>query len=118
MRVELDDALIESNQAETKFPKIMPLMSSKEKLKCQNIKAVLRYHHPSPQKRNEQYFNHLLFAFYPFRHEVHLKSHSNTGTYFAKSQKPGVMEIITRNKSLIEPFGEMVEEALLNCLLM
>ena len=62
--VELDDPLMESNHAENSFPKIIPLMSSKEK-------AVLRYHQPSPQKHIEQYSHHLLFAFYPFGHEEH-----------------------------------------------
>ena len=38
MRVELDDALIESNQAETKFPKIMPLMSSKKNWNAKTLK--------------------------------------------------------------------------------
>ena len=71
--VELDDALTESNHAETKFAKILPQMSSKEKLKYRKVKAVLRYHHPSPQKHIEQYSHHLLFAFYPFRHQEHLK---------------------------------------------
>ena len=42
------------------------------------------------------------------------KSPSNTGTYFAKLKKPGVMNIINRNKSLMEPFGEMGEQALLD----
>lgn len=44
---------MELNHAETKFPKIMPLMSSKEKLKCRKIKTALRYHYPSPKKHNE-----------------------------------------------------------------
>lgn len=106
--VDLDDALMESNHAETKFSKIIPLMSSKEKLKCQKVKAVLWYHQPGLQKHIEQYSHHLLFASYPFCHEEHLKSPLNKETYFSKLEEPGVIDIINRNKSVIEPFGEMV----------
>ena len=44
-------------------------MSSNEKFKCRKVEALLRYHHPSTHKNVEQYALHLLFAFYPFRHE-------------------------------------------------
>ena len=80
-------------------PKLIPLMSSKKKLKCRKVKAVLRYNQRSLQKHIEQYSHHLLFTFYSFRHEEHLKPPSNKGTYFAKLQEPGVMDIINRNKS-------------------
>ena len=35
-----------------------------------------------------------------------------TGTYFAKLQEPGVMDIINRNKGIMELFGEIVDQAL------
>ena len=35
-----------------------------------------------------------------------------TGTYFAKLQEPGVMDIINKNKGIMEPFGEIVDQAL------
>ena len=41
--VVLNDELMNSNHEEFIFPKIVPLMSSKEKLKCRKVKAVLRY---------------------------------------------------------------------------
>ena len=81
--VVLNDELMDSNHEESIFPKIVPLMSSEEKLKCRKVKAVLRYHQPSPHKNFEQYAHHLLFAFYPFRQEEELK-YTVTGTYFAK----------------------------------
>ena len=56
----------------------------------------------------------MLFASYPFCHEEHLKSPLNKETYFSKLEEPGVIDITNRNKSVIEPFGEMVEQALLN----
>ena len=81
--VDLDNALMESNHAETKFPKIILLMPSKEKLVFWKVRAVLRYHQPSLQKHIEQYSHHLFFAFYSFRREKHLKSLWNTETYFS-----------------------------------
>jgi len=112
--VILDDEVLELNHGESKFPKNIPLMSSKEKLKCRKVKAVLRYHQPNPRKDIEGYAHHMLFSFYPFRNEEHLKSPPFTGTYFAKLQEPGVIEVINRNKAVMEPYSEMVDQALSN----
>ena len=95
------------------FPKIISLMSSTERLKYRKAKALLRYHQPSPHKNVEQYAHHLLYAFYPFRHEEELKC-TVTGTYFAKLQESAVLNIINRNKSVIKPYSDMVEQVLLN----
>ena len=70
----LDDTVMESNHAKTYFPKVIPLMTFKEKLHCRKVKAVLRYHQPSPTKHIEKYAHHLLFSFYPFRDKEQLKS--------------------------------------------
>ena len=94
--VALNDELVNSNHEESIFPKIVSLMSPKEKLKCRKVKAVLRYHQPSPHKNVEQYAHHLLFAFHPFRHAEEVKC-TVTGTYFAKLQEPVVLNIINRN---------------------
>ena len=109
----LDDKVMDANHDESIYPKVIPLMSSNEKLKCRKGRAVLRYHQPSPHKSIEQYAHHLLFVFYPFRKEEELKS-STTGTYFAKLQEPFVTSIVNENKKLMEPYGDMVEKALLN----
>ena len=61
-------------------------------------------------KNIEQYAHHLLFTFYPFRDEAYLKSPPITGTYFAKLQEQGIMDIISKNK----PFNEIVDQALSN----
>ena len=111
--VVLDDKVMDANHDESIYPKVIPLMSSNEKLKCRKVRAVLRYHQPSPHKSIEQYAHHLLFAFYPFRKEEELKS-STTSTYFAKLQEPFVTSIVNENKKLMEPYGDMVEKALLN----
>ena len=70
----LDDTVMESNHAETHFPKVIPLMTFKEKLYCRKVKAVLRYHQPSPTKHIEQCAHHVIFSFYPFRDKEQLKS--------------------------------------------
>ena len=111
--VVLNNELMDSNHEESIFPKIVPLMSSKEKLKCRKVKVVLRYHQPIPHKNVEQYAHHLLFAFYPFRKEEELKC-TVTGTYFDKLQEHAVLNVINRNNSVMEPYSDMVEEALSN----
>ena len=57
----LNEEVMYTNHQESTFPKIVPLMSSKEKLKGRKVKAVLRYHQPSPNKVIEQYAHHLFF---------------------------------------------------------
>ena len=96
------------------LPKVIPLMSSKEKLKCQNVKAVLRYHQPSPNRDIEKFAHLMLFSFYQFRIEEYLKLPPITGTYFKKLQEPGVLDVINRNRAIMEQFSKVVDEALLN----
>ena len=105
---------MESNHAKTHFPKVVLLMAFKEKLHLRKVKAVLRYHQPSPTKHIEQYAHHLLFSFYLFGDEEQLKSPPFTGSYVMKLQEPGVMDIVNRNRFVTEPFIEIVEEALAN----
>ena len=76
------------------------------------VRPVLIYHQPNSQKNIEQYAHHLLFTFYPFRDEAYFKSLPMTGTYFDKLQEPGVMDIINRNEGIMEPFGEIFDQAL------
>ena len=89
-------------------------MSSKEKLKCRKVKAVLRYYQPNPNKAFETYAYLLSVSFYPFRNEEELKSPPVTGSYRAKLLEPGVINIINRNKATMEPFSELVDQALLS----
>ena len=88
-------------------------MNTKEKLKCRNVKAVLRYYVPNRHKYPEKYAHHLLFLFYPFRNEENLKS-GNSGTFSEKLQEPGIIDIVNRNKHIFEPYGDLVDSALLN----
>ena len=104
---------MEENHTACNYPGTIPLMNSKEKLKCRQVNAVLRYHVPNHHKFPEKYAHHLLFMFYPFHNEQHSIS-DNSGTYSEKLQEPGVIDIVNRNKQIFEPFGDLVESALLN----
>ncbi|XP_066935952.1 uncharacterized protein [Clytia hemisphaerica] len=106
---ELDPSVV----MDRRLPASFPLMSNKkERLKLRKTKSVLRYHVPSKEKKPEHYAHHLLFMFFPFRNENELKGQS--GTYTEKLLLPEVLEEINRNKELFEPFGDMVDEAMLN----
>ena len=78
--VILDDELLETHHKDYNYPKEIPLMSSKEKLKCRKVKAIPRYYQPNPNKAFETYAHYLLFSFYPFRNEKELKSTPVTGS--------------------------------------
>ena len=57
--------------------------------------------------------SHLLL-FSPFRHEEQFKSPPFTDTFAIKLQKPGVIDIINRNRSVTEPYADITEQALAN----
>ena len=81
--VILDDELLETHHKDYNYPKEIPLMSSKEKLKCRKVKAVPQYFQPNPNKAFETYAYLLHFSFYPFRNEEELKSPRVSGNYRA-----------------------------------
>ena len=108
---EILNELLEGIEYENNYPKIVPLMGSKEKLKLRKEKCVLRYHVPNPNKDAESYAHHLLCMFYPFRDESKLEVN---GSYQTKLLEPGVLDIINQNKEIFEPFANKVEEAMLN----
>ena len=63
--VVLNDELMELNHGESRFPyKIKLTTHNIKKLKCQKIRAALRYHQPNPEKYIERYTHHLLLTFY------------------------------------------------------
>ena len=112
---ELSDEVIEENHSLTdsnSYPKNITL-STGEKLRCRKVEFVLRYHVPNRHKDPEAYAHHLLFMFYPFRNEEELKV-GESNSYCAKLQQAGVTDVINQNKSRVEPFGELVDEAFLN----
>ena len=78
------------------------------------VKTVLRYYQLNPNKVFETYAYHLIFSFYPFRNEEELKSPPVIGSYQDKLLEPGVINVINRNKAAMEPFTELVDQALLS----
>ena len=95
------------------LPKSVPLMSSKEKLKRRNKKRVVRYHTPSPVNRPEEYTHHLMMLCFPFRKESDLLSKIGN-SYVVKLNNPEVLRIVNENKTAFEPWGNMVDNVLMN----
>lgn len=73
----------------------------------------MQYHEPNVGKHVEEYSYHVLFSFY-LRNEYHLKSPPYIGTYLAKLQEPGVLEVINSDRQVMELFNILVNEALIN----
>ena len=97
--VVLDIELMEN--VKCSYPKWIPLIASKEKLKCRNVKADLRCRQPSPNRNIGKLANHILFSFYPFRIEEYLMLPSITGNYFEKLQESGDLDEINRNRAMM-----------------
>ena len=105
---ELTDNLVEDNSpcSPVNYPKILPLMSSREKLYRRKMLYVLRYHVSDKHKYPEEDVHHLLFLFYPFRDESALLSEYDR-TYTSKSED----EVVNRNKLITESHGDIIDSA-------
>ena len=71
---------------------------------------VLRYHVSNKHKYPKQYAHHLLCLFYPFRDKSALLPECD-GTYTSKLIEHHVLEVVNRNKSIIELHGDIVNAA-------
>lgn len=64
---ELKDKLIEGNHKfQTSYPKAIPLLSSKDKIKCCKSQVVLKLHIPNRHTDPVDYYCHVVFLFFPF----------------------------------------------------
>ena len=75
------------------YPNVIPLMPSKEKLKCGKISFVLQFYVPNQQTQPEEYVHHILFMYYPFRNENDLKS-GNPPRYGSKLRESNVISLV------------------------
>ena len=67
---ELTNKVIEENHDHhVSYPKLVPLMSSNEKLLCRKVSSVLQYHVPNINTDPDDYYHHMLVLLYPFRRE-------------------------------------------------
>ena len=64
----------------------------------------------SNKNRNYKVYAHHLFLFYPFRTESDLKGDNS---YTDKLASHDVINIANKNRSIIEPFCELVDKTLL-----
>ena len=68
---------------------------------------------PNANKNAEKFAHHLLFLFYPFQHEE-LKYLPVSRTYLLKLQQAGGLDVVNRNRHIMEPYSEIVDDALVN----
>ena len=109
----LDDKLFEANHSTTdSYPDVL-ILSSGERLYYRKVELVLWYHVSIEFKDPQGYAHHLLFMLYPFRYECELKV-GQPSSYSSKLSETGVIEVINNNKSLIEPYSDLVNDAFLN----
>ena len=111
--IVLDECVNELNhETNQTLPKNLPLMNSKEKLKCRKVPKVLRYYTPNKHKYPEKYAHHIMMLFYPFRcEETDLKLN---GSYVLKLNTDEVIETVNRNKEVFEPDSDLVDIVLQN----
>ena len=108
----LTDSAIEENHNECSLPKSVPLMSSKETMKCRKVRKVLRYYTPNRHKCPEKYAHHLLMLYYPFRNEG--TDLATSKSFSLKLNEQSVIDVVNRNRAIFEPDSELLELALRN----
>ena len=70
--VEFSDEILENNFPDQVYLPVIPLMSSKNKLKCRKVPSVLRFFILNKNKNFELYAHHVLMLYLPFRRESEL----------------------------------------------
>ena len=86
----LPDSLMEGNYKNLHYAKIIKLINSNEKMQCQKVRPVPRYHTPNKYIFPKKYAHHLLY--FPFWSKEE---------FLGKLAEPDVMDIIKiTNKSL------------------
>ena len=74
-------------------------------------KSPINYNTMNKEKHYpEKYYHNILFMYYPFRREEELKGRSPL-TYSQKYNELEVAAVVNRNRRLIEPYAELVDEA-------
>ena len=108
---ELVDELMEDiHNIDHIYPKVIPLMSSKEKVKCRKILFVLQFYIPNQQTQRGEYAHHMLLMYYPFRKENDLKS-GNPPTYSNKLGESNMISLVNQNRDRVEPFATIIDNA-------
>ena len=85
-------------------------MTLSERLKGHKIPFLLQFHVPNRETHPEEYAHYILFIYLSFRNEIKMK-HGELPCYTGKLGTPGVIDIIIINRSLIEPFTDIVDNA-------
>ena len=100
--------MLETNLAITShYSSVIHLMSSQKKLKCRKVPSALRYFTSNKNKNYGAYAHHPLILFLQFRTESDLKSDNS---FTRKPAEHDVIGIVNRNKSIIEPYSELLDE--------
>ena len=106
---ELKGKVVEENHnSQNNYPKIIPMMLSKQTLKCRKIPLVLQYHVPNKERYPEEYTNPVLFTCLPFRDEEVLRYNNINSNKFNRSS---VVEVFTSNRTKVEPYATIVEDS-------
>ena len=67
---ELTNDLIQGTHTfQHNYLNVIPIMQSKEKLKCCKIPNLLQYYEPNRDAHPENYHHHIFFMYYSFRRE-------------------------------------------------
>ena len=109
----LNDKLFEANHSTTDSHPHVLILSLGERLNYCKVELVLWYHIPNKFKDPEGYAHHLLFMLFPFRDEWELKVRQSL-LYSSNLSESEVIEVINNNKSLAEPYSDLVNDAFLS----
>ena len=92
------------------YPSVICVNIISRETKMPESPFCLRYFTPNKNRNYEFYANHLLILFYPFRTESNLKSDNS---YTKKFTAFDLIYIVNGNRSIIELYCELVDEALI-----
>ena len=80
-------------------------------MRCRKVRRILRYYIPNKLLPPEKFAHHALLSFNSFRDEKLLSGFPPM--YQNKLQKEGFQDVVNINKSKLEPYGNLVDQAFL-----
>ena len=109
---ELEDKLAETNHTDISSYQNVLMMPSSDRLHCRKVELVLQYHCPYKLKIQRVMliicFICSSFTFCQFCDECELRL-GHFLPFCSKLSKPGILEIVSNNKSLVESYSDFIE---------
>ena len=109
----LHELVEESHNSKVNYQNVIRLMSSKEKIKCYEVSALLKFHIPNRHNYPEEYCPSMLSLLFSFQNDSELRD-GHPRSYSQKLADQTVIYVVNENRALVERYADFVKEVIEN----